>query len=295
MLEILQACVGVVYPGATLASLGPTDPRYWHLLVEAKKLAYADLYHYNADPDFNPGLMGLVRTKLLTPEYARSLCPKISPTRAADAVPGNATGRGDTVVISTADRWGNMVAWVNSNYDSFGSGITVPGYGFVLHNRGGLFTLDPASPNVIAPQKRPYNTLSAGFVMPGGRTDGQLLTLLLMGGDMQAQGHAQMLVNLVDLGANLQASTDMARFYHNQVRNELDLESPLYNLVGAQLQAMGHHVVSTNGDDLGGYQAILFTPDAAERAVRFPDNTRPVNGTYRAGSDHRKDGEAVGW
>jgi gamma-glutamyltranspeptidase/glutathione hydrolase len=131
--------------------------------------------------------------------------------------------------------------------------------------------------------------------MPGGRTDGQLLTLLLMGGDMQAQGHAQMLVNLVDLGANLQASTDMARFYHNQVRNELDLESPLYNLVGAQLQAMGHHVVSTNGDDLGGYQAILFTPDAAERAVRFPDTTRPVNGAYRAGSDHRKDGEAVGW
>ena len=173
-------------------------------------------------------------------------------------------------MLSTADRWGNMVAWVNSNYDSFGSGITVPGYGFILHNRGGLFTLDPNSPNVIAPQKRPYNTLSAGFVMQGGRADGQLLTLLLMGGDMQAQGHAQMMVNLVDLGANLQASTDMARFYHNQVPNKLDLESQLYNLVGAQLKAMGHDVVSTNGDDLGGYQAILFTPDPRGEGPPIP-------------------------
>ncbi|MGB6352904.1 MAG: gamma-glutamyltransferase family protein [Steroidobacteraceae bacterium] len=295
MLNILQECIGAVYPGKTLASLGPADPRYWHLLVEAKKLAYADLYHYNGDPDFNPGLLSLVKTKLLTAAYARSLCPKISPTRASQPVTGNATGNGDTVVLSTADRWGNMVAWVNSNYDSFGSGITVPGYGFVLHNRGGLFTLDPHSPNVIAPQKRPYNTLSAGFAMQDGRTDGQLLTVLLMGGDMQAQGHAQMMVNMVDLGANLQASTDMARFYHNQVPNKLELESQLYGLVGAGLKAMGHDVVSATGENLGGYQAILFTPDQGEKAVQFPDSSRPVNGFYRAGSDHRKDGEAVGW
>jgi gamma-glutamyltranspeptidase / glutathione hydrolase len=295
MLDILQECVGIVYPGQTLASLGPADPRYWHMLVEAKKLAYADLYRYNGDPDFNPDLIGLVKTKLLTPAYTRGLCPKISPSQASKTLPGSASGNGDTVVISTADRWGNMVSWVNSNYDSFGSGITVPGYGFVLHNRGGLFTLDPHSPNVIAPHKRPYNTLSAGFVMADGRTDGQLMTLLLMGGDMQAQGHAQMMVNMVDLGANLQAATDMARFYHNQVPNKLDLESRLYDLVGARLKAMGHDVVSTNGDDLGGYQAILFTPDPKEKALRFPDNTGPVNGFYRAGSDHRKDGEAIGW
>jgi gamma-glutamyltranspeptidase/glutathione hydrolase len=295
MLNILQGCVSSVYPGETLASLGPADPRYWHLLVEAKKLAYADLYRNNGDPDFNPNLLNLVKSKLLTQEYARSLCSKISPTHAAQMEPGSGSGNGDTVVISTADRWGNMVSWVNSNYDSFGSGITVPDYGFVLHNRGALFTLDPNSPNVIAPQKRPYNTLSAGFVMAGGKTDGQLMTLLLMGGDMQAQGHAQMMVNMVDLGANLQAATDMARFYHNQVPNKLNLESQLYKLVGAQLRAMGHDVVSANGDDMGGYQAILFTPDPQEKPARISDGTRPVNGFYRAGSDHRKDGEAVGW
>jgi gamma-glutamyltranspeptidase/glutathione hydrolase len=148
---------------------------------------------------------------------------------------------------------------------------------------------------VIAPHKRPYNTLSAGFAMQGGRTDGQLLTLLLMGGDMQVQGHAQMMVNLVDLGVNLQASTDMARFYHDQVNNKLDLESQLYTLVGAQLKAMGHEVLSTDGYPVGGYQAILFTPDPKEKAIAYPDSTLPVNGFYRAGSDHRKDGEAVGW
>jgi gamma-glutamyltranspeptidase / glutathione hydrolase len=295
MLNILQACIGVVYPGETLASLGPTDPRYWHMLVEAKKLAYADLYAYNGDPDFNPGLIKRVNGTLLTPAYARSLCSKISPTQASKTAPGSASGMGDTIVLSTADRWGNMVAWVNSNYATFGSGITVPGYGFILHNRGGLFTLDPQSPNLIAPHKRPYNTLSAGFAMQGGGTSGQLMTLLLMGGDMQAQGHAQMMVNMVDLGSNVQASTDLARFYHNQVPNTLELESQLFDLVGAQLHAMGHNVVSVNGGAVGGYQAILFTPDLQLAPPNPNDDNRPVNGFYRAGSDHRKDGEAVGW
>jgi gamma-glutamyltranspeptidase/glutathione hydrolase len=135
--------------------------------------------------------------------------------------------------------------------------------------------------------------------MQGGNTSGQLMTLLLMGGDMQSQGHAQMMVNMVDLGANLQASTDLARFYHSEVSNTLFLESQLYNLMGAHLKAMGHNVVSTDGGAVGGYQAILFTPDA-QLAPASPDDSpdddsRPVNGFYRAGSDHRKDGEAIGW
>jgi gamma-glutamyltranspeptidase/glutathione hydrolase len=295
MLNILQACIGTVYPGQTLASLGPTDPRYWHMMVEAKKLAYADLYNYNGDPDFNPNLLKTLKTKLLTPAYAQSLCSKINPNQASKTQPGNATGIGDTIVLSTADRWGNMVAWVNSNYATFGSGITVPGYGFILHNRGGLFTLNPDSPNVIMPQKRPYNTLAAGFVMQGNSDSGQLMTVLLMGGDMQAQGHAQMLVNMIDLGANLQASTDMARFYHNQVPNVLELESQLYNSMGAQLQSMGHTVQSVNGSPMGGYQAILFTPDLQEKAPKPNNDTRPIDGFYRAGTDHRKDGAAAGW
>jgi gamma-glutamyltranspeptidase/glutathione hydrolase len=293
MLNILAACVGKVYPGMTLASLGPRDVRYWHMLVEAKKLAYADLIAVNGDPDFDPAMTGKVKA-LLTPEHAASLCGRISPTRASATRPGTPSGDGDTIVLSTADRWGNMVSWVNSNFSGFGSGVTVPGYGFILHNRGALFTLDPKSPNALGPHKRPFNTLSAGFVLQGGRTDGQLMTLLLMGGDMQAQGHAQMMVNLVDLGANLQAASDMARFHHDQIGDRLTLESGLYDLVGAKLAAMGHKVAPANGSVMGGYQAVLFTP-APGAAPPAQNSQGPVGGVYRAGTDHRKDGEAVGW
>ena len=182
-----------------------------------------------------------------------------------------------------------MVSWVNSNYRGFGSGVTVPGYGFILHNRGALFTLDPKSPNVIAPHKRPFNTLAAGFVM---QDEQPLMTIPLMGGDMQAQGHAQVLVNMLDLGANLQAATDMARFHHSQVPNVLSLETELYNLVGAQLKQMGHAVEPTNGAGVGGYQSIMFVPD---KKVAASGRKSALGGYYRAGSDHRKDGQAVGW
>jgi gamma-glutamyltranspeptidase/glutathione hydrolase len=295
MLNILAVCMGAVYPGQTLASLGPTDPRYWHMLVEAKKLAYADLIAVNGDPNFIPGLGEKVKA-LLTPQHAQSLCARISPVKASATRPGRGTGNGDTIVLSAADRWGNMVSWVNSNYSGFGSGVTVPGYGFLLHNRGGLFSLDPKSPNAIAPHKRPFNTLAAAFLLQGGRTDGQIMAFQLMGGDMQAQGHAQMVVNMVDLGANLQASTDMARFRHDQIGNKLFLESELAKLVGAKLSAMGHDVVSADGSGVGGFQAILFTPDPKEPPPNPAKTSRqPVNGTYRAGTDHRKDGLAAAW
>jgi len=295
MLNILSACTDKVYPGQTLASLGPVDPRYWHMLIEAKALAYADLNRFNGDPNSNPGLLTKVK-ELIGMAHAQELCAKISPTKAMNMHPASGNTGGDTIVLSTADRWGNMVSWVNSNYDNFGSGITVPGYGFILHNRGGLFTLDPNSPNVIAPHKRPYNTLAAAFVMQNGRFDGQLMALQLMGGDMQSQGHAQVMVNMVDLGANVQAASDMARFHHNQVRDTVQLESEAFKLVGAQLQAMGHKVTSANGGSMGGYQAILMTPDPKEPAPsQSKTSTQPVNGTYRAGTDHRKDGISVGW
>jgi len=272
MLNILQTCLPQWAPGESLASLGPKNPKYWHLLVEAKKLAYADLYQFNADPDFAT----VPLQKLLSQPYAASLCGKVDPLHASTpAAPGNFPLPGDTIVLSTADAEGNMVSWVNSNFAEFGSGITVPGYGFILHNRGALFTLDPKSPNVIEPHKRPFNTLAAGFVMQGGAP---LTTVTLMGGDMQAQGHAQWLIDVVDLGANVQAAADMARFRHGQIANVLNLETPLYDLVGAQLAAMGHTVKSVSGADVGGVQAIMI-----------------VDGTYRSGSDFRKDGEAVGW
>ena len=259
-------------------------------MVEAKKLAYADLFRYNADPNF----ASVPLPKLLSESYAASLCGKVDPKHAATPGPeANFPLPGDTIVLSAADGEGNMVSWVNSNYSVFGSGITVPGYGFVLHNRGTLFTLDPQSPNVITPHKRPFNTLSAGFVMQGGEP---LMTVTLMGGDMQAQGHAQMLVDILDLGANVQAAADIARFRHAQVANVLSLEAPLYDLVGSQLAAMGHTVKSVSGKDVGGVQTIMFVgaPHGAQAADQ-PGSGKRVNGYYRAGSDFRKDGEAVGW
>ena len=287
MLNILEACVPKWAPGETLASLGPRNPKYWHFVVEAKKLAYRDLYTFNADPNF----VHVPLDRLLSKAYALTLCDQVDPEKASPTGPRTsaALADGDTIVLSTADSDGNMVSWVNSNFSGFGSGITVPGYGFVLHNRGALFTLNPSSPNAIAPHKRPFNTLAAGFVM---KDKQPLMTLLLMGGDMQAQGHAQALLNVIDLGANLQAAGEMARFRHNQVPNKLDLESELYKLVGAQLTQMGHDVGSINGSQVGGYQSIMFVP---EKGPATPGRKSGLGGTYRAGSDHRKDGQAVGW
>ncbi len=271
-LNVLQKCVPKLAGGDTLASLGPGSALYWHLLVEAKKIAYADLYRYNADPDHAT----VPLNRLLSNAYAASQCAKIDPKRASQPAAGEESGAGDTIVLSTADRWGNMVSWVNSNYDGFGSGITVPGYGFILHDRGGLFTLDPKSPNAIAPQKRPFNTLCAGLLMRNGKP---FATIGLMGGDMQAQGHEQVIVDLVDLGVNIQQAGDMARFRHDEISNSLMLEAPLYDSLGSKLAGMGHHVRSVTRAPLGGYQAIMQLP----------------NGSYAAGSDFGKDGEAVGW
>jgi gamma-glutamyltranspeptidase/glutathione hydrolase len=287
MLNILEACMPRWMPGETLSSLGPRNPKYWHFVVEAKKLAYRDLYTFNADPNF----VKVPIERLLSKEYAQSLCGGVDPDRASSTAPraAAALSDGDTIVLSSADPEGNMVSWINSNFSGFGSGITVPGYGFVLHNRGALFSLAPSSPNVIEPHKRPFNTLSAAFVM---KQNEPLMTLLLKGGDMQAQGHAQAFLNVIDLGANLQAAGEMARFRHVQVANRLDLETELYNLVGSQLSRMGHNVSAVNGAQMGGYQAIMFVPGPKALTA---DEKQSRGGYYRAGSDHREDGQAVGW
>jgi gamma-glutamyltranspeptidase / glutathione hydrolase len=277
MLNILQECMPQWAAGKDLASLGPRSPQYWHVLIEAKKLAYADLFRYNADPDF----VSVPLAQLLSTAHAASLCGRFDARHAsATGAASSADLKGDTIVLSTADKDGNMVSWVNSNFNEFGSGITVPGYGFVLHNRGTLFTLDPKSPNVIAPHKRPFNTLSAGMLMRGTQP---VMTVTLMGGDMQAQGHAQLLVNVIDLGANVQAAADMARFRHSQIPNLLSLESSLYELLGQPLAALGHQVRPISGADLGGVQVIQVVP--ADASLRY----------YRSGSDFRKDGQASGW
>ena len=284
MMNILEVCAPEL--GLNLAQLGPRSPEYWHLLVEAKKLAYADLYAYNGDPGFSK----IPVDRLISKSYAAQLCKQIDPKKAS-APPPKGDPVGGTVYLSVADRWGNMVSFIYSVYDSFGSGITIPGYGFVLNDRGALFSLDPKSPNVIAPHKRPFHTLIPGFLMKDGQP---VMAFGLMGGSQQAQGHAQVLVDMIDLGANPQAASDAARFTHAQASNTLDLESNLYDLVGAQLTAMGHKVESANGEDMGGFQAIVFQPEHGN-PPRASGPEQPIAGVYRAASDHRKDGEAVGW
>jgi gamma-glutamyltranspeptidase/glutathione hydrolase len=292
-LNVLEACVPTWYPGKTLATLGPANPLYWHALVEAKKVVYRDVYGYNADPN----AVNVPLEMLTSKTHATSLCGKVNPGRAASTGPVNAdaNGTGDTIYLAAADRWGNMVSWINSNFSTWGSGITVPGYGFILHNRGGLFTLDPKSPNVIAGNKRPYNTLSAVLVTRNGTP---LLVTGQHGGDQQGQGNMQVLVNILDLGANMQAAGDMARFSHNQVRNELQMESQLFQLVGSRLKEMGHKVSSTDGGPVGGYEGILFTPDANVGGGCAPADakcTAPIAGFYRAGSNFREDGQPAGY
>jgi gamma-glutamyltranspeptidase/glutathione hydrolase len=289
MLNILEVCVPKF--GTSLAALGPSDPQYWHFMVEAKKLAYSDLLAKNGDPMF-----AKVPVKdLLSKSHAASLCEKIDPNAATK--PAVAGGRdGGTIYLTTADRWGNMVSLIHSVFAVYGSRATVAPYGFVLHNRGSAFSLNPDSPNLVAPHKRPFHTIIAGFVMKDGQP---VMTFGNMGGSVQPETHAQHMVNLIDLGMNVQMTTDAARFTHNQNSNVLSLEANLYNLVGAALKAKGHEVRSVNGGAVGGYQGILFTrdPRAPEPVFerRAATDDLPVNGIYRGGSDHRKDGQAVGW
>jgi gamma-glutamyltranspeptidase/glutathione hydrolase len=175
----------------------------------------------------------------------------------------------------------------------YGSGATVSPYGIVLHNRGSAFSLDPTSPNMVAPRKRPFHSIIAGFVMKDGEP---LMAFGNMGGSVQPETHVQHMVNLIDHGMTVQMTTVAARFTHRLGQNVLSLEGPLFELVGPALQAKGHNVRAVTGGSVGGYQGILFTRDPSLPVPTLGlGSVAPVNGVYRAGSDHRKDGQAVGW
>jgi len=289
MLNILEVCAPRL--NVDLGALGPLHPDYWHLMVEAKKLAYSDLYAYNADPKF----VDVPTSDLLSKAYAAKLCDRIDMSRAAEpAIEGGL--KGGTVYLTAADRWGNMVSLVHSVYEVYGSAVTIPPFGMILHNRGNPFSLDPEHPNVVAPRKRPFHSIIAGFVMQDGEP---LMTFGNMGGAVQPETHAQHMVNLIDLGMNVQMTTDAARFTHRQSSNTLRMERALEEIVGPALRSKGHKVEAVDGAFVGGYQGILFTRDPSLPEPAFgPESLaeeRPVNGVYRAGSDHRKDGSAVGW
>lgn len=279
VLEILNLVEQCPKPlGLTPAQINPKSADFWHLVIEAKKIAYGDLRRTNGDPDF-----AKVPVEQLTSKaYAAAQCHRINMHRAAALDPGEQP-LGGTAYITAADAEGNVVSLIYSVYNFFGSGITVPGYGFLLNDRAAAFSLDARSPNVIAPGKRPFYTIIPGFITRTDQATGAQKPFAAFGvmyGDQQAQGQAQVLLNMLLFNANPQAAGDAARFAHSQATNRLQLESQLYNAIGPDLQSRGHDVHRANGFDMGGYQAIMIDPKT---------------GAYRGASDPRKDGEAIGF
>ncbi len=267
MLRILEAY--------DLEAMGHNSPAYLHHLIEAKKLAYADLDRFVGDADH----LDMPAERMLTDEFIAERRRHLDPARARERVdPGPLRTRSETIYLAAADADGNMVSFINSIYDNFGSGIVVPGTGFALHNRGAGFTLTPGLPNTVAPGKRPFHTLIPGFVTRtvDGR-DEAYMSFGLMGGGMQAQGHVQFLLNHFVFGMDVQAAIDAPRFRHYDGRR-VALEPPIGDGVRAALAAMGHALIEQPTIAFGGAQAI----------VRLPRG-------FAAGSDPRKDGMAVGY
>lgn len=251
-----------------LAGMGHNSAEYLHYIVEAKKLAFADLAEYVSDRDYLRG----DPMALLDDDYIAGRRALIDPARAADRVdPGRPFDRGETIYLTVADREGNMVSFINSVFEYFGSGVVVPGTGFVLQNRGAGFTLEDGHPNQIAPGKHPFHTLIPAFVTRDGEP---YLSFGVMGGAMQPQGHTQLLLNLLVFGMDLQEAIDAPRVRH-MGGNRIVLEAPVPDDVREALERLGHTISS--GGSFGGAQAILRLPRG-----------------WAAGSDPRKDGMAAG-
>jgi gamma-glutamyltranspeptidase/glutathione hydrolase len=293
MLNILE--------GFDVKAMGHNSAEYLHALVEAKRIAFADRAAYLADPDSVPAP---VLKTLISKEYAAARRTEIDPNRAAaeykaGVIPNPSTGapfagpelgprseqdqnltgrdRGDTIYMTAADGRGNFVSLIQSLYSDFGSGIVAGDTGILLHNRGSGFNLTPGHPDQIAPHKRPLHTLIPAFVMKDGKP---YFSFGVMGGDHQAQGHTQVIVNLIDFGMNVQEAGEAARINHGN--NGLLVERNVPEAARAGLTQRGHTVTvnSAPSGAFGGYQGILLDPRT---------------GVLMGGSDVRKDGLAIGW
>jgi gamma-glutamyltranspeptidase / glutathione hydrolase len=214
---------------------GPLSVAELHKKIEAMKLAYADLGRYNADPRF-----AKIPVKgILSKEYARERARLIDPEKANCTVAAGAPPFSDTTYLSVVDREGNIVSLIQSNYEAFGSGIVVRGMGFALQDRGGLFSLDPGSPNALAPRKRPFHTIIPGFMERGDEHIG----FGIMGGANQPLAHAQFVSNVVDYGMNIQEAMETARFTVSPKRGcDIVIESRVPAEVREKLSAMGHQL-----------------------------------------------------
>ncbi len=273
-----------ILEGYDIAGMGFGSAEYLHTLIEAKKLAFEDRAKYYADMDF----ADVPVDWLISKDYADARRKLLSPERASMSLPAGdrKLEEGDTVYLTVADADGNMVSLIQSNYRGMGSGMTPGDLGFVLQDRAELFSLDPNHANVVAGGKRPFHTIIPAFVMKDGEP---LISFGLMGGAMQPQGHAQVIVNMVDFGMNLQEAGDAARINHIGSSEPtgtrmtdggvVHLESGFSEATRQALENMGHTLGDSNGS-FGGYQAIMFDKE---------------QGVYYGASEVRKDGQAAGY
>ena len=267
-----------------LKGMGAGSGEALHLLIEAKRLAFEDIARHYADPAFYRAPIDW----LISEEYARERRALIKREEAMrDIGPGEAKlGKGDTTYLTVADSDGMMVSLIQSNYHGMGSGLVPDGLGFMLQDRGELFALEPGHPNVYSPGKRPFHTIIPAFVMKNGEP---LMSFGVMGGDMQPQGHVQVLTNVIDFGMNLQEAGDAARWRHfgsseptgeeRQGVGVVAMESGFSEETRQALTARGHKLTGPDGS-FGGYQAIWRDP---------------ATGVYTAASEMRKDGQAAGY
>ena len=261
-----------------LAEAGHNSVKALHLMIEAKKLAYADMQRYDADPRFAKIPVAAMRSKA----YAAERAKLIDAAHATCNVPAGTPQGTDngTTYLSVVDRDGNMISLIQSNYSTvgFGSGIAVGGAGFVLHNRGGGFTLDKTSPNVLAGRKRPLHTIIPAFM----EKDDVRVAFGIMGGWNQAQAHAQFVSNVVDFGMNVQAALDVPRFSKETFAGcDVNFESRLAESTRNELAALGHVIVMR-----GDYSSTRM---GSGQVVMRNYTTRMNSGA----SDPRKDGAAV--
>ena len=250
MLRILEAY--------DLESMGHNSADYLHHLIEAKKLAYADIEQFVGDPDH----MSVSPEQLLNDAFIERRRESLDPTRAIlRPEPGKALATSETTYLTTADSQGNMVSFINSLAGAFGSGVVVPGTGFALQNRGVGFSLEADRPNTMAPGRRPFHTIIPAFITRTGR-DGQMepwVSMGVIGGFMQPQGHVQVLLNLIEFGMTPQQAIDAARFNHlngNRVAIESAVPDSVLDVVGA----LGHELVDPTGVFFGGGQLIMKLP-----------------------------------
>ncbi len=276
-----------ILEGYDFSKIAFGSPEHIHLYVEAKKLAFADRARFYADPAFQKAPID----KLISKEYAAERRKLISPDKALKEVqPGTPKQleEGDTIYMTVADADGMMVSLIQSNYRGMGSGMAPPGLGFILQDRGEMFVLKKDHPNGYAPGKRPFQTIIPGFVTKDGKP---YMSFGVMGGAMQPQGHAQIVMNMVDFHMNLQEAGDAPRIQHEGSTEptgqaiamtdggEVNLESGFSYETIRELMRKGHRIVFADGP-YGGYQAILRDP---------------ATGVYYGASESRKDGQAAGY